>query len=280
MQIPYNKIIKTEGDWQLVQRSSDENDYCCLDFSNLPSGMTPTIFATCPFKDYIIRDSDVLAVFLVGSNQMGTMRECSDYDLVVFTNEQADISRSAYKMIYNGHGVHWFYTNTSFLKSVDDVVYLKPLLIGYLLSLYYLNPEHLLYVADNDVARTFVNNLLKQGKNISLTMCDLYCKWMQQNGRFDSVIKPDFDLRRLSKCSWFKYFAPAVMNEEPIDLGLISRMKSIRYDGLNETDANIFRTTINNYLDNNKAPTKTAVTKLEKKIVTMWEGLFDTTNEG
>ena len=33
VQIPYNKIIKTEGDWQLVSPSLDKNDCCYLDFS-------------------------------------------------------------------------------------------------------------------------------------------------------------------------------------------------------------------------------------------------------
>lgn len=279
VQIPYNKIIKTNGDWQLVSPSLDKNDCCYLDFSDIPWAMTPAVFTSCPFKDYIIRDSNALAVFLVGSNQTGTTRERSDYDIMVFTNESADVSKPTYKMIYGGHGLHWFYKSAYLLKSVDDVIHLKPLLISYLLSLYYIKPEHLLYVADNDTARTFANNLLKQGKDISLTLCDLYCKWMQQNGRFEAVIKPDFDLSRLSKCSWFKYFAPAIMNNEDIDLGLITRMKSIRYNGLSETDTTVFRTTINSYLANNKIPAKATVTKLEKKIVTLWEELFDTTNK-
>ena len=73
------------------------------------------------FKEYIIKDYNVLGVYLGGSRQTGLDGETSDYDLVVLYDEPYNIPNESFVQInYKNIHIHWYYTNIREFASYKD----------------------------------------------------------------------------------------------------------------------------------------------------------------
>lgn len=74
------------------------------------------------FKQYIIKDYNVLGVYVGGSRQTKLNNEDSDYDLVVIYDEPFTIPLESFLNIkYKNINIHWYYVNIREFINIKDV---------------------------------------------------------------------------------------------------------------------------------------------------------------
>lgn len=265
------RIAAESGGWTLVERTGDDADAIHSDESSA-FRLTEKDFADCPFKETIFDGKDVLAVTLSGSYVMGSGRTASDYDLVVYVVGEAENPPLKYKLLYKGRRLHWYYDGIGTFGSKQAVDGANPSMFAHLMGMRYLKKKHILYASDK--GKGFVGKLLKGGAEMSSLMCRLYCLWERRNGRFDSVLSTSDDrLMRMGKLSWLRYFAPASVCGDEIDVGLIKRLKGVKQDGILPKDADALRDAVRSYMRGKLD--ETDAESLEERLISKWSSLWE-----
>lgn len=78
---------------------------------------------------------------------------------------------------------------------------------------------------------------------------------------------PTSKTKRLRKAHWIRYFAPALLLGDEIDMGFILDFKNAAGNGLPEERAEQFRDVCRRWLATHKVPTKEETVALEQELV-------------
>lgn len=272
------KVTNVLGDWKLLTFTGNPNDVYEW---KLPKGniapFTAADFNSCPFKEYMFEGAEVLAVCLNGSCALDATSETSDYDLNIYvkggTREgTAGEKRMPTRFIYKGRLAHCYQDDFSLIDSLDKLQHLNDWQIQGLTEPPF---NHILWVADTDEARAFVERGKELQETLIKQMCDMYCAWMHRYDAFSQFLTYSKDSwAQYGKALWMKYYCPAVSNGEAVDKDLIVALKGLRWYGLSNAYIEKMKTTLQTYIDNNKTPTKTTISKLEKAVLATWKKLW------
>lgn len=148
------KKISENGDWVLAKITKCFDDKLDIQKTKSSLYMDKDIFNSCPYKEHIFQNYNVLFIMINGSYGLGITDEFSDYDLEVFIDDEAKELELDICLFYKGRKVHWYYKDKNW----------KPLsimqLIG-LVELCKLSDNQLLYSTDEG------NELFKKLKTVS-----------------------------------------------------------------------------------------------------------------
>ena len=136
----YKKITEN-GDWVLAKITNCFEDKLDVEKDSSPVYMDKDIFNSCPYKDCIFQNYDVLLIMINGSYGLGLTDEFSDYDLEVFIKGEAKELERDVCLFYKGRKVHWYYKDKNW----------KPLSLMQLIGLVEwckLSDKQLLYTTD------------------------------------------------------------------------------------------------------------------------------------
>lgn len=153
------KKISENGDWVLAKITNCFEDKLDVQKDPSPIYMDRNIFDSCPYKNEIFQNYNVLLITLNGSYGLGLTDELSDYDLEVFIEGEAKEIELDICLFYKGRKVHWYYKDKNW----------KPLSIMQLIGLVEwckLSDKQLLYATDDgnklfDKLKTISANLSK-----------------------------------------------------------------------------------------------------------------------
>lgn len=227
-------ILETNGLWSLLkteiingkipENARKENK------KNLV--LTPDIFQTCPYLDYIYQGQTILFVLILGSTSRGLTDEWSDCDLIVFT-ERDYKPKEKYTLDYDGLHIHWYYKSIKSLVSnaINYGSFLDKLnLFSYHFvddrALLYLNPKY------KDTWNTFKSNFkLLAEIGISLVASQV----ISFIRAYQTVLKENFANLPLK---FYHHFIEILyyLKNEPRDLAYLKRVKRMRYISLSEED--------------------------------------------
>lgn len=153
------KKISENGDWVLAKITNCFEDKLYVQKDPSPIYMDRNIFDSCPYRNEIFQNYNVLLITLNGSYGLGLTDELSDYDLEVFIEGEAKEIELDICLFYKGRKVHWYYKDKNW----------KPLSIMQLIGLVEwckLSDKQLLYTTDDgnklfDKLKTISANLSK-----------------------------------------------------------------------------------------------------------------------
>lgn len=266
------KSIGKSGDWELLEYTGDEKDAAVLNLDDRVVPLTADVFASCPYKDLILGDSDPLAVAMTGSCALGAMNAYSDYDIVVYVKgEERRISKN--RLLYKGRMAHWYYQIEGDWDSPDKLRILDNYSIGGLLEPCF---DHILWMGGSKEARAFVEENKRLQKSFIRAAAEMCSAWWNRSGRLRWFIDhPPKMWGALGKCVWTRYYAAALCNGEDPDVSLVTALKLARSQGISDGDAEKARATFSRYLSSHPRPTDTSVAELESKTADAWKVMWE-----
>ena len=170
--IPGYKKIAESGDWVLSKITKSSDDKLDIQKAQSPLYMDKDIFNSCPYKEYIFQNYDVLFIIINGSYGLGITDEHSDYDLEVFINGEAKESELDICLFYKGRKVHWYYQDKNW----------KPLSVMELIALVEyckLSDKQLIYTTDK--GNHLFDRLKQVSPQLSKTAMELIVAYQKDN---------------------------------------------------------------------------------------------------
>lgn len=170
--IPGYKKIAENGDWVLSKITECPDDNLDIQKAQSPLYMDKDIFNSCPYKEYIFQNHNVLFIIINGSYGLGITDEHSDYDLEVFIKGEAEELERDVCLFYKGRKVHWYYQDKNY----------KPLSIMELIGVAEyckLSDKQLIYATDE--GRGLFNKLKQISPELSKTAMELIVAYQKDN---------------------------------------------------------------------------------------------------
>lgn len=170
--IPGYKKIAEDGDWILSKITKCPDDNLDIQKAQSPLYMDKDIFNSCPYKEYIFQNYNVLFIIINGSYGLGITDEHSDYDLEVFIDGEAKESELNICLFYKGRKVHWYYHDKnwpfpSIMRLIGVAEYCK------------LSDKQLIYATDK--GRGLFNKLKQISPELSKTAMELIVAYQKDN---------------------------------------------------------------------------------------------------
>lgn len=230
------KIIETDKNWKFCIKESAENNRQRVAAPFEP--LTQEIFESCPFKDKIFQNQDVLFIITVGSSLNGLTDSYSDYDLIVITEEHYE-DPNDYRLIYNDRIIHWYYRTLEELYTIEDSSDDFLRLLG-LFQFRFLTEDNLLYL--NSKHKKDWAILLKHTCTLSNLGFNLSCRLMRQ------WIDVYFNKKTPSKFYHKIANVYYTMSGELKDIDFLLRVKRINQQPLTADDAEKLKNIFENLL--------------------------------
>ena len=167
----YKKIAEN-GDWILSKITKRPDDKLDIQKTQSPLYMDKDIFNSCPYKEYIFHNYNILFIIINGSYGLGITDEHSDYDLEVFIDGEAKESELDICLFYKGRKVHWYYQDRNY----------KPLSIMELIGMAEyckLSDKQLVYATDE--GHGLFNKLKQTSSELSKTAMELIVAYQKDN---------------------------------------------------------------------------------------------------
>ena len=231
-------IIAKENNWELIKKDSNQSSLRGQsDFFVL----TKDIFDTCPFKEYIFNDYEILFIIIAGSALSGLYDEYSDWDLVVYTKEKLDV-QSDYSLMYNNIHLHWYYRTLTDCIDIDSLnLFNRTNMFQYKnlteKNLLYLNPKY------NDTWNKLLAN--------KLILSELYLEYIYTDAKvfYEVLINKGLDSPVLP----LKFFHHILkiysdLTNTPIDTKFLLRVKRMRYVPLSSDELALLKELLNKFL--------------------------------
>ncbi len=179
------------------------------------------------YKDRIIKDYDIIAVFYTGSEAIQTADESSDYDLIVLTSDYSEEfvhERLKYK---DNLPIHWYYVQPAQYCGINNINFLQSI-YGRML-IYFCEPYHFLYI--NPKYQYYIDFLLSNKKILGINLA-YHVYELTKPLIYKILHTNELELKIYSKHLYDICCAAFIILQKPLDLPFLTIIKRTSYSNL------------------------------------------------